>query len=87
MSVSVSPKNPCLDVHELPGVAVPVVAEEHGPGLAEVALRQSLARINFSYRRTDRGLNFLPEKNICKIILPRIWSMVCIELYSHAGAR
>ena len=52
VTVSLSPNNPCLYVHELPGVAVPVVTEEHGPRLAEEALRQSLARINFSYRRT-----------------------------------
>ena len=28
-----------LDVHELPRVPVPVVAEEHGSGLAEVTLQ------------------------------------------------
>ena len=41
----------------------------------------------FPIAQPPSGLNFLSEKNICKIILPRIWSMVCKGLYSHAAAQ
>lgn len=56
-----------LDVDELAGVAVPVVAEEHRSGLPVVALRQSLARINFSYRRTEQGLIFFLKRIFAKL--------------------
>ena len=57
-----------LDVDELAGVAVPVIAEEHCSGLTVVALRQSLARINFSYRRTaEQGLIFFLKRIFAKL--------------------